>query len=117
MKRTGRNRSRYSTLSQNLKRDMLYPEYKPWRLAVFRRDHYVCRMPKCGSKIKLQAHHIRRWADAPTLRFDVNNGITLCKKCHELVTKNEDFYITLFQSILFPQNNEKLYRIMRGLDE
>lgn len=55
-------------------------EYKQWRLAVYERDNYTCK--QCGSKIKINAHHIKSWKDYPNLRYDVKNGITLCEKCH-----------------------------------
>ncbi len=52
-----------------------------WSLAVRRRDGFMCR--KCGSREKLNAHHIKPFADFPELRFDINNGITLCEDCHK----------------------------------
>jgi 5-methylcytosine-specific restriction endonuclease McrA len=55
--------------------------YKEWRRRVFQRDDYTCR--KCGqSGGYLNAHHIKSFAKYKKLRFDVNNGITLCQKCH-----------------------------------
>ncbi len=45
-----------------------------------------------GKKKKLYVHHIRKWASASSLRFDVNNGITLCYNCHKEVTGNEGHY-------------------------
>lgn len=62
--------------------------YKEWRLAVFARDEYTCQW--CGLKnkkglgtsIKLEADHIKSWADYPKLRYEVSNGRTLCKACH-----------------------------------
>lgn len=45
----------------------------------------------------MQAHHILRWADAPSLRFDVNNGVTLCYNCHNnIVNKNEQHWAAFF---------------------
>lgn len=55
-------------------------EYKIWRKQVYERDGYCC--TKCGSKIKLNAHHIKSWKKYPALRYNVDNGVTLCEKCH-----------------------------------
>lgn len=56
--------------------------YKQWRDGVYERDGYKCR--RCGdSENGIQAHHIQEWADAPALRFVVDNGETLCRTCHE----------------------------------
>lgn len=52
-----------------------------WSLAVRERDGFMCR--KCGSREKLNAHHIKPFADFPELRFDINNGITLWEDCHK----------------------------------
>lgn len=59
-------------------------EYKDWRLAVFARDGYAC--VSCGDSRggNLQADHIKPFAYFPALRFDINNGRTLCKDCHKL---------------------------------
>jgi hypothetical protein len=65
------------------KRNRNLDAYKKWRMTVFQRDGFKC--VECGSKKNLNAHHIIHWAETERgdpLRFDVNNGVTLCKKCH-----------------------------------
>lgn len=58
------------------------PEYKAWRVSVYRRDDYTCR--KCGARgVRLNAHHIKGYAMFPDLRYELSNGITLCEICHK----------------------------------
>lgn len=57
-----------------------YP-YKRWVRAVKDRDGWACR--ECGSNDQLHAHHIKRWRDYPDLRYEIDNGLTLCHPCHE----------------------------------
>ena len=66
------------------------PEYRVWRKAVIKRDKGLCR--RCHATKNLQVHHIYRFNDRPHLRWDVGNGITLCKQCHRMVTGNELFW-------------------------
>ena len=55
---------------------------KQWRKDVFERDDYRCM--SCGDRgVKLHADHILPFAYFPRLRFDINNGRTLCVDCHK----------------------------------
>lgn len=57
------------------------PETRIWRTAVYERDDYTCQ--RCEHRGgELNAHHICNYADYAELRFEVGNGIVLCKKCH-----------------------------------
>ncbi len=57
--------------------------YKIWRDKVFRQDNFTCQI--CGQiGGRLNAHHIKPFYKYPQKRFHVNNGITLCIKCHNL---------------------------------
>ncbi len=61
-------------------------QYKDWHNFVLERDNYTCQC--CNDKngnghtVKLHVHHIFNFADNKELRYDVKNGITLCKDCH-----------------------------------
>jgi hypothetical protein len=61
-------------------------EYSEWRRAVFVRDNFAC--VDCGSAGRrsnpICAHHIVAWAENVELRFEIDNGVTLCHPCHEL---------------------------------
>lgn len=56
-------------------------EMKLWRKSVFERDNYKCVL--CESGGILNADHIKQFAYYPELRFDINNGRTLCIGCHK----------------------------------
>lgn len=67
------------------RKGMSRKEYKEWRNVVLARDKFQC--TECKSIEKLEVDHIKPYAYFPELRIDVNNGITLCKKCHGLKMK------------------------------
>ena len=54
-------------------------EYRIWRAQVIRRDK-ACVV--CGNTNRRQAHHILSGSYFPDDRFDIENGVTLCSKCH-----------------------------------
>lgn len=66
------------------------PEAYRWRKAVLARDKYYCRL--CHSQERLEAHHIIPFGVSVEHRWDVTNGITLCRKCHIAVRGEEQEY-------------------------
>ena len=87
------------------RRDYSDPLYKNWRSKVYKRDRRTCQI--CGSKKKIEAHHIRRWSEFPQLRFDPNNGVTLCRACHRKITNFEKSWESLFIKIVARNNAKK----------
>ena len=61
-------------------------------------------MPGCKSKYKIQAHHIKKWSRAASLRYDIDNGITLCKSCHDSINGAESHYESLITEIVRSKN-------------
>ena len=56
-----------------------YAMRRHWRKSVIERDG-ACK--KCGTNENLQAHHLKGTRDFPSEMLDVNNGATLCFRCH-----------------------------------
>ena len=50
------------------------------RKYALKRDNYTCQ--ECGATENLQVHHIKAKKFHPELTYDLDNLITLCKKCH-----------------------------------
>lgn len=69
-------------------------EYKIWRATVFKRDGYAC--VACGAKHPLEANHIRRWSEHAELRYDPDNGVTMCEDCHKSIYGVEEQFIDRF---------------------
>lgn len=74
--------------------------YKEWRRQVWLRDNFKCKIanPDCAGKI--EAHHILRWKDFPELRYQLNNGITLCHAHHPRKRAEEKRLITTFKELV-----------------
>ena len=75
--------------------------YKNWRKAVFERDDYTCQICNVRGGY-LEVHHVKPVRDNKNtlLILDVNNGITLCKKCHDMTKGNEYNFVEMFEAII-----------------
>jgi hypothetical protein len=58
------------------------------RKLVFERDDWTCQ--KCGSKENLHCHHYEGILINPIESADVDSCVTLCKKCHKEVHKQDN---------------------------
>ena len=83
-----------------MKRNFKDPQYIAWRKNVYKRDKFKCQWPNCCNKTKLNAHHIKNWAQFPGLRFVIDNGITLCRYHHDLIKGLEESYASSFMRIV-----------------
>lgn len=57
-------------------------ENKIWKFEVKNRDNFVCRVCFDKSSGKLVSHHLMGYSYYPELRYDISNGVCLCRKCH-----------------------------------
>lgn len=88
---------RGGSTEQNFAR-ISYPYYL-WRRTVFKRDNFTCQF--CfKSGCYLEPHHILRFKDYPEKRYDVSNGISLCKGCHNLTKGKEEQFEKLCHCLL-----------------
>jgi hypothetical protein len=88
--------------------------YSEWRLNVFERDKWICKICGYDKGGTLQVHHLipvkeiikeynlKNVYDIINCKnlWDVNNGITLCKKCHEKIFSKEKEYEELFKKLI-----------------
>ena len=64
------------------KKIRLSKKYSLWRTKVFERDDYTCVL--CGIRgCYLEVDHLKPFSLYPNLRFDMDNGRTLCLPCHK----------------------------------
>ena len=75
-------------------------DYKQWRKEVLNRDGYKCKMSDVNCKGRLEVHHILVWKDYPELRYQVNNGITLCHAHHPKKRAEEKRLGSHFQKLI-----------------
>lgn len=73
---------------------------KNWRKNVWERDDFKCKIRdnNCGGRI--EAHHILGWTNYPDLRYNINNGITLCRNHHPRKRVEEKQMEPIFQNLV-----------------
>lgn len=80
-------------------------DYKKWSLEVKTRDGFTCKIANKDCTGLVVAHHILPWRLHPELRYEVNNGITLCHN-HNPRKHKEEAELSPFFIELIKKNNE-----------
>ncbi len=103
---SGKNNPSYkedrSTLAKKQERNDY--AYQDWRKQVWLRDNFKCKIANPDCKGKIEAHHILSWRDYPELRYQLNNGITLCHAHHPRKRSEEAKLSPYFQSLVAEMN-------------
>lgn len=74
--------------------------YRIWMKSVKERDGWKCRISDEDCKGRLEAHHILNWIDYPELRYEINNGISLCQAHHPRGRAKEKRLVAEFQALV-----------------
>ena len=78
--------------------------YVDWRKQVWLRDNFTCKIANPNCLGKIEAHHILNWKDYPELRYQLNNGITLCHAHHPRVRSEEKRLVPTFHELVSVSN-------------
>jgi len=81
------------------------PNDKQWKYNVYKRDGFKCKIANEDCNGKIEAHHILSWKDYPELRYNINNGITLCHAHHPRKRAEEKLLIPDFQELVEVSKN------------
>lgn len=71
-----------------------------WKRLCKKRDKNKCRIADYNCKGKLEIHHILSYKDYPELRYEINNGITLCHFHHPRKTEDVIALSPYFQQLV-----------------
>lgn len=74
--------------------------YQEWRKLVWARDGFTCQLKDNDCNGKIISHHILPWRDYPEKRYDINNGITLCRYHHPLKRVEEKRLEPIFLELM-----------------
>lgn len=105
LKRSGKNHWKWIEDKSLLKLDSSNGErrssaYSFWRREVYKRDNFKCKIDNQDCNGRIEAHHILGFTNYPELRYNINNGITLCHFHHPRKRIDEEKLIPTFQSMV-----------------
>ena len=75
-------------LKRHLERGGSAHEY--WSKSVKKRDYWKCKLSNDECKGRIESHHIYSWSKFPALRYNIENGITLCHFHHPRTRDDEE---------------------------
>lgn len=71
-----------------------------WAQKVKERDNYTCQL--CGMKnVFLHSHHLYAWKFFENFRYDLDNGLTLCVRCHSAFHLYKSGICTIYDFLSF----------------
>lgn len=76
------------------------PAHREWSRLVKNRDGWKCRISNDDCSGKVVSHHILSWREYPELRYEVNNGITLCHAHHPRKRNDEKKFAIFFNQLV-----------------
>lgn len=74
--------------------------HREWSKSVKNRDGWKCKISNSNCSGQVVAHHILPWRDYKELRYEVNNGITLCHFHHPRKRNDEMMLSPFFQELV-----------------
>lgn len=77
---------------------------REWSKCVKNRDGWKCKIANGDCSGRMEAHHILGWTEYPELRYQINNGITLCHKHHPRKRAEEKQLSPYFQKLVLEAN-------------
>lgn len=76
------------------------PLHKTWSKEVKNRDGWKCKVANSDCLGRMESHHILSWKDHPELRYNLNNGITLCHYHHPRKREDEERLTPTYRKLI-----------------
>lgn len=87
------------------------PRHIKWSRAIKTRDYFTCQICSTGGyDVHLESHHMDSFDWCIEGRFDLKNGITLCKMCHQSYHKYTSYGNNTKENFLSYMKIAKIFR-------
>jgi hypothetical protein len=84
----------------DIAKDRRSSAYGNWRHQVKTRDNFKCKILNADCKGRIEVHHILSYTKHSELRYEINNGITLCKFHHPRKKTEEERLSPYFKELI-----------------